>query len=121
MLSRKPSDYLLASASFIIFTFIGYGLLRYQTASLLLSYSVLFGLYLFVIGQRKTLDEAQLNFWIIASIVFRASLLFSVPNLSDDFYRFIWDGRILTAGANPFSEIPSYYMNEINSLPGLDR
>jgi uncharacterized membrane protein len=34
-------------------------------------------------------------------------LLFSIPNLSDDVYRFIWDGRLAANGINPFSHLPS--------------
>ena len=34
-------------------------------------------------------------------------MLFAVPELSDDFYRFIWDGLLLSKGISPFSELPS--------------
>jgi hypothetical protein len=37
-------------------------------------------------------------------------LLFSVPNLSDDVYRFIWDGRLLAQDINPFQYLPSEIM-----------
>lgn len=39
----------------------------------------------------------------------RLALLIAVPNLSDDFYRFIWDGRLIGAGINPFAELPVFY------------
>jgi hypothetical protein len=47
-------------------------------------------------------------------------MLLTVPSLSDDFYRFIWDGRVLAAGKSPFSEVPSFYMAPENALPGLE-
>ena len=47
-------------------------------------------------------------------------LLFSVPNLSDDFYRFIWDGRLLASGYHPFAEVPSYYIEHNLSIPGIN-
>ena len=35
------------------------------------------------------------NFWLLAGmgIVFRLLFLPAIPNLSQDFYRFLWDGR----------------------------
>ncbi|MBK6994407.1 MAG: hypothetical protein IPH31_05610 [Lewinellaceae bacterium] len=29
-------------------------------------------------------------------------LLFSIPNLSDDYVRFLWDGHLTVAGIHPF-------------------
>lgn len=41
-----------------------------------------------------------------AAFVLRLLLLFMWPNLSDDFYRFVWDGRLLAAGEQPFALLP---------------
>ena len=46
---------------------------------------------------------------------FRMLLLFSIPNLSDDVYRFIWDGRLAANGINPFSHLPS----EVMQMPAI--
>jgi len=48
-------------------------------------------------------------------------LLFSLPNLSDDFYRFIWDGRLLASGYHPFAEVPSYYLEHNVSIRGINK
>ena len=37
----------------------------------------------------------------------RLMLLFSFPNLSDDIFRFIWDGRMCSLGINPYGYLPS--------------
>lgn len=38
------------------------------------------------------------------AILFRITLLFTTPStLSDDVYRYIWDGRLVNAGANPYA------------------
>ncbi len=47
---------------------------------------------------------------LIAGLVFRLLLLFSLPNLSDDVYRFICDGRLAANGINPFSHLPAEIM-----------
>ena len=57
---------------------------------------------------RKTLKPFEV--YIILGIGIRFLLLFAIPNLSDDFYRFIWDGRLLNNGINPFLELPSFYI-----------
>ncbi len=40
--------------------------------------------------------------WIVP-VAFRALLLFTSPTLSDDVYRYLWDGHLLTEGVNPYS------------------
>ncbi len=44
---------------------------------------------------------------VILGIIARVMLVFSFPNLSDDVYRFIWDGRLILQGMNPYSMLPS--------------
>ncbi len=39
--------------------------------------------------------------------LFRLSILFAPPNLSDDIYRYVWDGRVQAAGINPYRYIPA--------------
>jgi Gpi18-like mannosyltransferase len=43
-------------------------------------------------------------------IALRVLLLFNVPNLSDDYARFVWDGRLTAAGYHPFLYLPSYFI-----------
>ena len=44
--------------------------------------------------------------WCFA-ILFRLTLLFSEPGLSDDIYRYVWDGRVFANGINPFLYPPT--------------
>jgi hypothetical protein len=76
---------------------------------------VLFFLYSWIILQNKAID-----LWLVSGLLFRAALLFSVPALSDDFYRFIWDGRLIDAGYHPFAEVPTYYIQNGSNIPGID-
>lgn len=40
------------------------------------------------------------------AVVFRLTLFWSIPSLSEDFYRYIWDGRVQIAGINPYRYPP---------------
>ena len=44
---------------------------------------------------------------IAFTALFRLSILFAPPYLSDDIYRYIWDGRVQAAGINPYRYIPA--------------
>ena len=57
--------------------------------------------------------ESHFNLLVGAALVFRLIGLSTLPTLSDDVYRFIWDGRLLAHGYNPFLYLPS----EILSTP----
>jgi hypothetical protein len=37
------------------------------------------------------------------AFLFRLLLLFTMPSLSDDIYRYIWDGHLINQGINPYS------------------
>jgi len=117
MFDQKPIQYILLSVALLLYLVIGFAFPRSETSLLLLSYSILFGIYCWIIF---TVKESQIRFWFYAAIFFRFCLLFSVPTLSDDFYRFLWDGRLLAAGHHPFSHIPSYYIENKMSIPGVD-
>ncbi len=44
---------------------------------------------------------------IAVAVAIRAILLLTPPLLSDDVYRYIWDGRVLNAGFNPYLHVPA--------------
>lgn len=58
--------------------------------------------------------------WLIGlGIALRIFLVFAFPRLSDDVYRFIWDGNLLRAGVNPFLELPDYYLGAGRAPAGV--
>ena len=120
MVKHRTSHYLLASLSLSLYIFAGYFIQRHETGPLFISYFLLFAIYVIVIRKKDNLLPGEITFWIIASVLYRTALLIAEPSLSDDFYRFIWDGRVLAAGHSPFSEVPLFYMAPENALPGLD-
>lgn len=54
-------------------------------------------------GSTGTAQRLILGF----AVLFRITLLFTPPALSDDVYRYIWDGRVQLAGINPYLHAPA--------------
>src|SRR6267142_3760836 len=44
---------------------------------------------------------------LIFAALFRLSIIFFPPYLSDDIYRYVWDGRVQAASINPYRYIPA--------------
>ncbi len=61
------------------------------------------------------------NFWLLAGfgVAFRLIFLPAIPNLSQDFYRFIWDGRLVLNGINPYLFTPEMLMGDSSLSHGL--
>jgi hypothetical protein len=51
--------------------------------------------------------RAVLALVLVFAGLLRLSILFSPPFLSDDIYRYIWDGRVQAAGVNPYRFVPA--------------
>ncbi len=56
----------------------------------------------------KLIQFEKWNFKLLLGlgILFRLIFLLAIPNLSQDFYRFIWDGHLLIIGENPYLFLP---------------
>jgi alpha-1,6-mannosyltransferase len=56
-------------------------------------------------------DPGRRPVWLLLAIVawaalIRAPLLGTEPSLSDDVYRYVWEGRLVAAGGDPFDHAP---------------
>ena len=47
------------------------------------------------------------KFLIVVGLLFRLIFLLTEPNLSQDFYRFIWDGQLVSHFVNPYLSTPN--------------
>ncbi|HET6852400.1 MAG TPA: hypothetical protein VFH46_08745, partial [Pyrinomonadaceae bacterium] len=56
---------------------------------------------------RTTDSRPLLLLGLIFAALFRLSIIFYAPYLSDDIYRYVWDGRVQSAGINPYRYIPA--------------
>lgn len=54
----------------------------------------------------------KIGFLLLVALLVRTVFFLALPSLSDDFYRFIWDGQLLLQGINPIGKVPS--LMEVN-------
>ncbi|MCC7505592.1 MAG: hypothetical protein IT259_09830, partial [Saprospiraceae bacterium] len=84
---------------------LGYFARRDVFGSFIGAYGLFFGLYALLVFREKPSGSDALWYRNLG-IMLRVVLLFSLPNLSDDSVRFIWDGRLLAQGINPVLHPP---------------
>jgi hypothetical protein len=108
--SEKITRYAFSLALAGLTVFLGYFAKRTDFLPFILAYGAFFGLYVWLFFFRKNKSQSETRWFIGLGIALRVLLLFSVPNLSDDFYRFLWDGRLTVAGIHPFAHPPSYFI-----------
>lgn len=95
----------VSALSLLSYFLLNYHTERPQFLQLSLLFAVLFVGYFYLI--RKEVTAKHFSLLLGAGIAFRLALVFGIPNLSDDVYRFIWDGKLSAAGLNPFNFFPS--------------
>ena len=99
--------YLLIAALLVL---INYCTLRTEFTQLIVLYSSVFALFALVI--RYWEDEYLVTEAKFVGIALRFIILFSLPNLTDDFYRFIWDGQLLLHHQNPYASMPDSVVSQ---------
>lgn len=106
---KLPLVFIILSS--ILYLIFAYDLARTDTLKLPLLYV---GLFVFAYLVIKS-SGFYFRILVIASVLFRLLFLFAIPNLSQDFYRFIWDGQMILSGLNPYLSTPDYQM-ELGAL-----
>jgi len=114
-LEQKYIKELVAFVLLCCIAYLGYAVGQEDFWQMLPAFALAFGVYVFVLKSKTT----ALKFWICVAVLLRIALLFGLPNLSDDLYRFIWDGRLLHNGINPFDHLPSYYLEQTTLPKGI--
>ena len=104
-LNKKPL--LIAFISTFLYWVFAYNLVRTEYIKLITLYTGLFLLFYTIIKCLKHNTKA-LSFLAFG---FRAIFILAIPNLSQDFYRFIWDGRMILEGFNPYLYTVESFIN----------
>lgn len=105
---NKLVNWILVFISLLLYFYLGYELDRAQFPKLIASTFFLFGTSYFLIKN----DQFSIPQLMRIGLIFRILLLFVIPNLSQDFYRFIWDGRMIFNGFNPYLTTPKNLMEQ---------
>lgn len=66
-------------------------------------------LYLIAVWTVLTIRSSRATVFMVIgfAVLFRLSIIFAPPYLSDDIYRYIWDGRVQAEGINPYRYVPA--------------
>ncbi|MGY0391655.1 mannosyltransferase [Bizionia sp. KMM 8389] len=103
---------LLALSSVLFYFSFAYNLERTDSTKLIMLYAALFIVFYKLIQLTK--HHTQFLTWL--AFIFRAIFILAIPNLSQDFYRFIWDGRMILEGFNPYLYTPESFISQ-DSFP----
>lgn len=79
---------------------------RSSFVSLSLIFGFLFLLYGWALYHSERIGIRQM---IFAAVFFRLLFFFGMPQLSDDYHRFLWDGQLVQEGSNPYFHLPADY------------
>ena len=90
-----------AAFSLIGYTILAYVLIRENTFWLVSIFGILFVLFWGFQRQIKTWKQL-----LFLGLLFRLVFICATPNLSQDFYRYLWDGNLMGMGINPYLHTP---------------
>lgn len=107
---KKYINALVIFLSVLLYFYVAYFLKRTQFYTLVFLWSFLFTTSYFLWKKNRN----NFQFLATVSFLFRLVFLFAIPNLSQDFYRFIWDGRLIFEGLNPYLSLPETFIEQQN-------
>lgn len=109
-LIRKYGFWIFASVSTLLYLSFAYELKRSEHLALFLSFATLVSLWLLM--HRLAPKSWK---WIFAiGLTFRLCFLFTTPHLSDDYFRFLWDGELSKDGYEVFGFVPSDFEEHVS-------
>lgn len=101
---KAIANWLAPVLSLSIFLVLAYGLERTDTITVQACFASLFFLYFFMWKKSPTIGLGKLIIW---GLFMRLLFVLHIPYLSDDFYRFLFDGHLILQGINPYAHLPS--------------
>jgi hypothetical protein len=108
----KRSIVLLLLA-FSLLAMLAYGIPRTDFLAFLAAYTGLFALYgYWMYTAPQTFKAQHWLYYLGAALLLRLMFGAALPELSDDFWRYLWDGRLLSHGVNPYQFVPSELLGQ---------
>ncbi len=114
----RPRSFLWAVLLLVGVAGLGFGVEQSEFSYIALFFGCAFLGY---VGVLQSNDPQHLWFWLLLAVLLRVLLVAGFPALSDDIYRFVWDGRLQLAGHNPFDHPPNWYIEQGAAIPGIDQ
>ncbi|MGV3504341.1 MAG: glycosyltransferase 87 family protein [Adhaeribacter sp.] len=102
--------------SAMAYLFLAYATPRDHFYTLIFLFGLAFAGYFLLLRSRPGLWQG-----LVMALVLRLLFLFALPQLSDDYYRFIWDGALVVAGENPYLYLPAALAATEPSIPGISQ
>ncbi|WP_136480256.1 mannosyltransferase [Cognatitamlana onchidii] len=107
-IKQNKTAIFLILLNLIAYWVFAYDLIRVDYLKLIGLYTVLFLLFYKLTTNFKN-NVVPLTYLAFS---FRAIFILAIPNLSQDFYRFIWDGKMILEGFNPYLHTVDYFIGK---------
>ncbi|MDX2301177.1 MAG: hypothetical protein NW226_00195 [Microscillaceae bacterium] len=107
---KKMIDALIIFISLSAYFYLAYGLERQDFRALLITFALVFAGYTYLLFFSKDFNDSRLICWLGAGVLYRFIFLVALPTLSDDYFRFFWDGKLLSCGLNPYLYLPAEFI-----------
>ncbi len=114
----SPWYLMICFLSGLVYFYISYYLQREDTQLLFVFIGFLGIVYIYLLQNQQKLHQ-NYSFWVWIAFLFRILFLLCIPNLSDDYYRFIWDGKLIQNGIHPYKYLPQEIL-DLNIMPGIE-
>ncbi|AFD06230.1 hypothetical protein [Solitalea canadensis] len=114
---KKAIPYSLHLILLLLLIILCYFTQRENSTQLISLFIASFAAYFAILRFYNDEDNYKINLW--SGFILRVAVIFALPNLTNDFYRFVWDGQLLTLGFDPFAHRPASYLAAGVQLQGI--
>ena len=109
-LIRKYGSWILFFVLTLLYVYFAFSVKRTDHSILIVGFLVL------IVLSALLYFQVRFSHWMVLfsfGLLFRLAFLFSTPHLSNDFYRFTWDGELAKDGYEVFEFLPKNYKDHI--------
>ncbi len=126
--AKEPNKFSLKYFLPVLVYFLLYLLFFLPTSARIIYYAIVFittsiaFIFLWRYLLMRNIPMNYFYFMIVVAVILRIGVLFNQPTGSDDYYRYLWDGKVIANGINPYQYTPSdKALNNLHSktLPSL--